>query len=85
MVVTGPPDSDSGKTSWLEPIHIQAVLDGRHLATCTNETKFSCQMINDETQLIWLDEWQACKMYRVYLEITSVLETSSSNKIAFNY
>ena len=55
MVMTGPPDS--GKTSWLEPI--LAVLDRRHLATCTDEKKFSCQMINNETQLIWLDEWQA--------------------------
>ena len=57
MVMTGPPDS--GKTSWLEPI--LAVVDRKHLATCTDEKKFSCQMINNATQLIWLDEWQAGK------------------------
>lgn len=55
MVMTGP--HDSGKSTWLEPI--LAVIDRRHLATCTEEKKFSCQMINNQTQLIWLDEWIA--------------------------
>ena len=54
MVLTGPPNS--GKTSWLEPI--LAILDRRFLATCTDEKKFSCQSITEQTQLIWLDEWQ---------------------------
>ena len=82
MVVTGPPDS--GKSSWLEPI--LAVLDRRHLATCTNESKFSCQMINDDTQLIWLDEWEAGKTYRIYLQITGVCHwTSFSISFGFNF
>ena len=53
--MTGP--HDSGKSTWLEPI--LAVIDRRHLATCTEEKKFSCQMIDNQTQLIWLDEWIA--------------------------
>ena len=59
MVLTGPPNS--GKTSWLEPI--LAVLDRRFLATCTDEKKFSCQSITEQTQLIWLDEWQPGKFH----------------------
>jgi hypothetical protein len=66
MVLTGPPNS--GKTSWLEPI--LAVLDRRHLATCTEEKKFSCQMINEQTQLIWLDEWKP----GLYLQLFVLLD-----------
>ena len=55
MVLTGP--HDSGKSTWLEPI--LAVIDRKRLATCTEEKKFSCQMIDNNTELIWLDEWIA--------------------------
>ena len=66
MVMTGPPDS--GKSTWLAPI--LAVIDQRHLATCTDEKKFSCQMINAETQLVWLDEWVAGKSVLVWARVS---------------
>ena len=58
MVMIGPPDS--GKSTWLQPI--LQIIDQRHLATCTEEKKFSCQMINNATQLVWMDEWVAGKL-----------------------
>ena len=45
-----------GPTGFGKEVVARAVLHRRHLATCTNESKFSWQMINEETQLIWLDE-----------------------------
>lgn len=56
MVLTGPPDS--GKMSWLGPI--LAVIDRHHLTTCTDETKFSCQMINEHVEYFHQDEKNLC-------------------------
>ena len=49
--------SDSGKTTWLEPI--LEVLDEEKVVTCTDEGKFSTQMLADDTQLLFIDEYSA--------------------------
>ena len=53
MVCVGP--SNSGKTSWLSPI--LEILDMDKVATVTREGKFVANMVNEETQLIFVDEW----------------------------
>ena len=53
MVCVGP--SNSGKTSWLVPI--LEVLDIDKVATVTREGKFAANMVNEDTQLIFVDEW----------------------------
>ena len=57
MFCVGP--SDSGKTSWLTPI--LAVLDEEKVVTCTDEGKFSTQMLQNDTQLLFIDEFGAGK------------------------
>ena len=57
MFCVGP--GDSGKTTWLEPI--LAILDEEKVATCTDEGKFSTQMIESDTQLVFVDEFSAGK------------------------
>ena len=53
IVCVGP--SNSGKTSWLVPI--LEVLDIEKVATVTREGKFAANMVNEDTQLIFIDEW----------------------------
>ena len=48
-------DSDSGKTTWLEPI--KAFMEEEKIATCTKEGRFAAHMIEEDTQLLFLDEW----------------------------
>ena len=50
---------DSGKTTWLEPI--LTILDEEKVASCTDEGKFSTQMIEADTQLVFIDEYSASK------------------------
>ena len=50
----GPPDS--GKTTWIVPI--LEVINRQHLATCTDEGKFSCQSLTSLTEMLWLEEWE---------------------------
>ena len=57
MFCIGP--GNSGKTTWLEPI--LAVLDEEKVATCTDEGKFATQMIEADTQLVFIDEYSAGK------------------------
>ena len=52
--------SDSGKTSWLVPI--VEVLDKAYVVTLTREGKFSAQLLNEDTQLIFIDEWKPDKL-----------------------
>ena len=47
--------SDSGKTTWLVPI--TEVLDEEHIATVTKESVFCAQMLQETTQLLYIDEW----------------------------
>ena len=47
--------SDSGKTSWLIPII--EILDDKEVVTVTNEGKFAAHMMEETTQLLYLDEW----------------------------
>ena len=49
--------SDSGKTTWLEPI--LEVLDEEKVVTCTDEGKFSTQMLEEDTQLLFIDEYSS--------------------------
>lgn len=58
MLVHGPPDS--GKTTWVEPI--LAVLDETKIASVTREGKFSCHLIKDNTQVLFVDEWDPKSM-----------------------
>ena len=54
MMCVGPPDS--GKTTWIVPI--LEVINRQHLATCTDEGKFSCQSLTSLTEMLWLEEWE---------------------------
>ena len=53
LVVAGP--KDSGKTTWLSVL--TGVISPRYIATVTKEKQFSMQMISEDTQLVFIDEW----------------------------
>ena len=53
LCVVGP--KDSGKTSWVAPFH--GIIPIRRIATITREKQFSAQSIDENTQLIFMDEW----------------------------
>ena len=63
MFCVGP--SDSGKTTWLEPI--LQVLDEEKVGTCTDEGKFSTQMLAEDNQLCFIDEFNAGKYLIIHL------------------
>ena len=63
MFCVGP--SDSGKTTWLEPI--LQVLDEEKVVTCTDEGKFSTQMLAEDNQLCFIDEFNAGKYLIIHL------------------
>lgn len=46
---------DSGKTSWIAPLH--GIVPVSKIATITREKQFSTQSITDSTQLVFMDEW----------------------------
>ena len=48
-------DKDSGKTSLLAPL--QGIIPISNIATLTREKQFSAQMISQETELVFIDEW----------------------------
>ena len=54
MLVSGP--SDSGKTTLIVPI--LEVLDEDKVASVTREGRFCAQMLNKQTQLLFIDEWR---------------------------
>ena len=51
--------SDSGKTTWVEPI--LAILDDDKVVAVTDEGKFSTQLLQSDTQLLMMDEWSPGK------------------------
>ena len=53
LVVAGP--KDSGKTSWAMVFH-RVIPPGR-IASITKEKQFSAAMIDEDTQLVFVDEW----------------------------
>ena len=53
LVVTGP--KDSGKTTWL-PV-LTGVISPRYIDAVTKEKQFSIQMISEDMQLVFIDEW----------------------------
>ena len=53
LVVAGP--KDSGKTTWLSVL--TGVISPRYIATVTKGKQFSMQMISEDTQLVFIDEW----------------------------
>ena len=53
LVVCG--EKDSGKTSWASII--RGIIPDKFVATVSKEGKFAISMINDATQLIFIDEW----------------------------
>ena len=55
LVVCGP--RDSGKTSWACIFH--RIINADNIASITSERQFSASMINDDTELVFLDEWSA--------------------------
>ena len=53
IMLVGP--SDSGKTTWVEPI--LACLDDDKVVAVTDEGKFSTQLLESDTQLLMMDEY----------------------------
>ena len=49
--------ADSGKTSWFAPF--EAIIGTERVAFVVGEGKFSLQMINEETECVFMDEWDA--------------------------
>ena len=58
LVVAGP--RDSGKTSWSAIFH--RVIPAQYIATITKERQFSAAMMNEFTQLVFIDEWSTSSM-----------------------
>ena len=50
LVVAG--HKDSGKTTWLS-----GVISPKYIATVMKEKQFSMQMISEDPQLVFIDEW----------------------------
>jgi len=48
-------EKDSGKTSLLAPL--QGIMPIERIATLTKEKQFSAQMISEDTELVFVDEW----------------------------
>ena len=46
---------DSGKTTWASVF--LGIIRRKFIASITQENQFSCAMINENTQIIFLDEW----------------------------
>ena len=55
LVVCGP--KDSGKTSWASVFF--GLIPRKFIASITQENQFSAAMINEDTQLVFLDEWSS--------------------------
>ena len=53
LVVVG--DKDSGKTSWARVFF--GIMNHNKIAILTKEENFGASMINDDTELLWVDEW----------------------------
>ena len=51
--------SDSGKTTWVEPI--LQVLDEEKVNAVTDEGKFSTQLLQSDTQILLMDEYSPGK------------------------
>lgn len=58
LVVSGP--KDSGKTSWACVLH--RIVPSERIASITNEKQFSASMINDSTELVFIDDWSSQTM-----------------------
>ena len=58
LVVAGP--RDSGKTSWAAVFH--RLIPAHCIAIITKERQFSAAMIDESTQLVIIDEWNATSM-----------------------
>ena len=53
LVVAGP--EGSGKTTWLSVL--TGVISPRYIATVMKEKQVLMQMISEDTQLVFIDEW----------------------------
>ena len=53
LVVMG--TKDSGKTTWASVF--LSIIRRKFIASITQENQFSCAMIGEDTQIIFLDEW----------------------------
>ena len=69
LVVTGPKDSE--KTTWASVF--LGIIPLKFVASITQEAQFSLSMINEDTQLVFLDEWSgrtlASDMAKVVLKV----------------
>ena len=54
LVVVG--DKDSGKTTWVKVFF--GLMQKEKIAVLTKEENFGAQMIQDDTELLWIDEWK---------------------------
>ena len=76
-------ESDSGKTTWIEPI--LACLDEDKVVAVTDEGKFSTQSLQSDTQLLMMDEFSPGKidfiLVHYFLSAISILSIG----ISFRY
>ena len=54
LVVVG--DKDSGKTTWVKVFF--GLMQRQKIAVLTKEENFGAQIIQDDTELLWIDEWK---------------------------
>ena len=48
-------ESDSGKTTWFAPF--KAIIGEDNVADIVDEGRFAMQMVNEDTECIFMDEW----------------------------
>ena len=53
-------EKDSGKTSLLAPL--QGIIPLSRIATLTREKQFSTQMVSQDTELVFVDEWSSASL-----------------------
>ena len=53
-------DPNSGKTSWFAPF--QGIIPVKAIASVTREKQFAAHTINEETQVVFIDEWSSDSM-----------------------
>ena len=53
-------DPNSGKTSWFAPF--QGIIPVKAIASVTREKQFAAYTINEETQVVFIDEWSSDSM-----------------------
>ena len=85
LLVWGP--SDSGKSTWLEPL--RGIIPDKYIASITKEGKFGTSMITADTQLTFIDEfvpgiipdWRAKQLFQGGILYNSYKFENNSNMV----